>query len=332
MPAFLCPHKFHGGAIAPNRSIAINWPFADTVWRQGGYWGVLAGWVQLKRLKPDVNCLAEVQTMARSRFWIGLLMVVALVIWTSGCGPKKPEPASLKGQVTVSAAMSLKEALEETKAAYQKQHPQEQIILNFGSSGALQTQIEQGAPVDIFISAAAKQMDELEKKGLLVSGSRRDWVQNQVVLVVPAGSRSPIKSFDDLKGATRSPLRICIGDPASVPAGQYAQKVLEHLGIWESLRPKLILAKDVRQVLTYVETHEVDAGIVYRTDALSSSKVQVVAEAPAGSHPPVVYPAALISGGPGRSAAQEFFDFLWSQEAVDILKKHGFTPVTTAKS
>lgn len=271
--------------------------------------------------------------MTKIKFWASLAMVMIFIGLVGGCGSKKPELASTptSGQVTVSAAMSLKETLEEIKAAYQKEHPQDQITLNLGSSGALQTQIEQGAPVDVFISAAAKQMDALDKKGLLKAGSRRDWVQNQVVLVTPAGSQSPIKSFGDLGKVPGSSLRVAIGDPASVPAGQYAQKVLEHLGIWESLKPKLILAKDVRQVLTYVSTHEVDAGIVYETDALTSEQVQVVAQAPAGSHPPVVYPAALINGGAGGAAAQRFYDFLWSPKVMDILKQHGFTPAAPAQ-
>ena len=173
--------------------------------------------------------------------------------------------------LTVSAAISLKDALDEISHLYEtEQAGRPAIHFNFGGSGTLQRQIEQGAPVDVFISASSKEMDALDSKGLLLSATRRNLVGNSVVLIVPKGA-SGISSFEDLTNPAAKV--IAIGEPKTVPAGEYAQEILTHLGIYDQLKSKLVLAKDVRQVLTHVETGNADAGIVYATDAKHSLKV-----------------------------------------------------------
>lgn len=233
-------------------------------------------------------------------------------------------PASAD-EVTVSAAISLKDALEEISHLYTLEHPSAEVHFNLGGSGTLQRQIEQGAPVDIFISASPKEMDSLQSQGLLVSDTRRDLVKNSVVLIVPAGSAN-ISSFQDLaKAAVKT---VAVGEPQTVPAGKYAQEVLTHFGIYDQLKPKLVLAKDVRQVLTYVETENADAGIVYATDAKISKKVTVVATAPEDSHSPVVYRAAVIKNSKNPAGAKAFLEFLASEKARTVFQKYGFIPAS----
>jgi molybdate transport system substrate-binding protein len=187
----------------------------------------------------------------------------------------------------------------------------------------LQRQIEQGAPVDIFISASPKEMDSLQSQGLLLSNIRKDLVRNSVVLIVPAGSTA-VYGFRDLtKAAVKT---VAVGEPQTVPAGKYAQEVLTHLGMYDQLKPKLVLAKDVRQVLTYVETGNADAGIVYATDAKISKNVNVVATAPEDSHSPVVYPAAVIKNSKNPAGAKAFLEFLAGEKARAVFQKYGFIP------
>ena len=224
-------------------------------------------------------------------------------------------------EITVSAAISLKEAVEEAAAAYQKAKPGSKVICNFGSSGTLQHQIEQGAPVDVFISASPKQMDELEVKGLLLGGTRMDLLTNTVVLIAPRDS-TLVTSFQDL--ARPEVNRVALGEPNTVPAGTYAQQVLEYLKILDRVRAKAVYAKDVRQVLTYVETGNVDAGIVYVTDARTSEKIKVVAAAPSGSHTPVIYPVAGVKATRQEAVARDFVQFLSGSAARGIFEKYGF--------
>jgi molybdate transport system substrate-binding protein len=223
--------------------------------------------------------------------------------------------------LTVSAAISLKGALDDIQRLYAKQNPDIRLVVNYGASGTLELQIEQGAPVDLYMPAALEPMDLLESKGLLLKGTRKDVVRNEIVLIVPKGS-SAISSFRDLAGPQVK--RIALGLPAAVPAGQYAKEVLTNLGIYDAVQSKAIWAKDVRQVLTYVETGNVDAGIVYWTDANRSSKVKIVAQAPETSHAPVIYPVAVIKGSKNPTAAKQFAAFLLSAEAGAIFQKYGF--------
>jgi molybdate transport system substrate-binding protein len=197
------------------------------------------------------------------------------------------------------------------------------LRFNLGASGTLQQQIEQGAPIDVFLSAAPPQMDALASKSLLMDGSRRDLVRNSIVLIAPA-SGGRVSSFQDL---ARAQVKfIAVGEPQTVPAGAYAKEVLTHLGLYDSLQSKFVLARDVRQVLTYVSTGNADAGIVYSTDARTTPQVKVVAVAPEDSHSPVIYPVAILKGTHNAAAAKAFCDYLFSPKAQDIFKKFGFAP------
>jgi len=245
-----------------------------------------------------------------------LLLVMGLPILTSS-----PVSAQSNNNLLISAAASLKEALEEIKPLYQQSKPNVNINYNFGSSGALQQQIEQGAPADIFISAAKKQVDALEQKGLLVPGTRNIIAKNRLVLVVPKNAVG-ITSFYSLKDAKVK--KIAIGEPRSVPAGQYAQQVLEKLKIWSEIKSKLVFANNVRQVLASVESGNADAGLVYVTDAKISDKVKVVVTADEKYHSPIIYPLAVVKRSKNVDAAKEFSQFLSSNQAKSVFKKYGF--------
>jgi molybdate transport system substrate-binding protein len=252
--------------------------------------------------------------------------LLGLALFTGGSFGGSPSPQTAKADLTVSAAISLKDALDEAKQTYIAANPNVTIAMNYGASGTLQLQIEQGAPVDVFLSAAPKQMDALETKGLLLESTRKDLLRNEVVLIVPKDSTLGISSFQDL---TRADVKqVALGEPVTVPAGQYAKEILTSLGIYDAVNSKAILAKDVRQVLTYVETGNVDAGIVYATDAMSSTKVKVEATAPPNSHSPVIYPAAVIKASKNPAAARAFLDFLASPRGRSIFQKYGFTSAT----
>lgn len=223
--------------------------------------------------------------------------------------------------LTISAAASLKDAIVEVETAYKLNHAGIAFGNNFGSSGTLAAQIDQGAPVDIFISAAAKPMDNLAANGLIVAGTRRNLLRNSLVLIAPLDSQ-----LHNFQGLTDKSIRlIALGDPASVPAGQYGKQTLLSLHLWDQLNAKFVLGKDVRQVLTYVETGNADAGLVYATDAMTSGKVRVIASAPESTHEPIVYPAAVVKGSRNEEASRRFVEFLRSPIAQAIFVKHGFT-------
>lgn len=258
-----------------------------------------------------------------------LALTIALLVFSAACGQAAAVQDKIQGTaeglkpvaLTVSAASSLKDAMEEVKTAYESKRDNVTITYNFGSSGSLQQQIEQGAEVDVFVSAAEKQMDALNEKGLILEDTRKDFLENNIVLVVPAAS-SAVADFKDLSG--EGVRQVALGDLKSVPAGQYAEEVLTSLGLLDSVRPKAVYGKDVKEVLTWVETGNADAGIVYETDALVSDKVKVAAKAPEGSHKPVYYPAAVIKAGKNTDAAREYINFLYGSEAKPIFEKYGF--------
>ena len=254
--------------------------------------------------------------------WPLLLGLISLVL--AGCaGSHSPnQPITL----TISAAISLKDSLESVSQNYEKSHPDQHVVCNFGASGTLQHQIEQGAPVDIFISAGENQMDALQKENLLVPGTRRDLVGNQLVLIAPAASQG-IKGFPDLK--TSAAKSVAVGDPQVVPAGMYAKQTLEHMNLLPAIQRKLVYAKDVRQVLTYVETGNADAGLVYATDARISNAVRVVATAPDDSHLPILYPIALLKDSKSPQAARTLLDALESPDSLSIFEKAGFTAASS---
>lgn len=193
------------------------------------------------------------------------------------------------------------------------------ITYNFGASGALQQQIENGAPVDIFISAAKKQMDALESKNLLIKETRHNLLTNQLVLIVPKSSMG-INNFRQLTGSNVK--KIALGEPKSVPVGQYAEEVFKKLGVLEQVKAKFVLGNNVRQVLAAVEAGNVDAGIVYLTDAKTSNLIKVVATE--NLHSPIVYPIAILKESKNLDKAKEYLQFLDSKKAKAIFKKYGF--------
>lgn len=222
--------------------------------------------------------------------------------------------------LTISAAASLKEPLAELAESYHKKHPSITLTFNMGSSGSLMSQIKQGAPVDIFFSAANKQMEELEKENLIDQTANKQLLSNDLVLIAPAHSK--LKSFADLTRDTVK--KIAIGEPDSVPAGSYARATLTSMNLYQSLSPKFVLAKDVRQVMTYAATGNVDAGLVYATDAMQVKDIVVGATAPADSHPPIIYPVAVLKTSKYPQEAKQFWDFLLSDQAADVFRKYGF--------
>jgi len=226
-------------------------------------------------------------------------------------------------EITVSAAISLKNAFEETGKIFMQNHPGTKVIFNFGGSGDLARQIEAGAPVDVFASAAQKDMDDLGKKDLIALNSRKDFARNAVVLVKPANSILPLQTFTDLQ--MKEIRKIVIGNPKTVPAGRYAEEALRHHDLWDAVKDKLIFAENVRQALDYVARNEVDAGLVYSTDAMARSKhVRVVMRLPEGSHQPVIYPIGVIKGTKEESLSKAFMDFVISEEGQRILSRYGF--------
>ncbi len=242
---------------------------------------------------------------------------------TSSVQPAKKSEAPL--EINVSAALGLKEALLEIQTAYAVKHPNIKINYNLAAAGVLQSQIEQGAEADIFISAANKQMDVLEKKNLILSTSRKNLVSNELVLIVPQNSPLDLKDFKDLTNP--GVIHFGLGDPATVPAGQYGVEVLQHIGIWPIVKSKAVLAKDVRTILYYVETGNAEAGLVFSAIAATSDKVKIVATAPHASHEKIVFPAALLRNSKNLAAAQDFFSFLSGPAGMAIFQKYGFKPI-----
>lgn len=226
-------------------------------------------------------------------------------------------------EITVSAATSLKNAFEDIGKALESQSKGVKVIINFGSPGDLKRQIEGGAPVDVFASAAQREMNDLERQGALVPGTRRNFTGNEMVLAKPAASGIQLRSFSDL--TKREIKKIAIGNPSSVPAGMYAEQLLKYFSLWDTIKGKLVFGESVRQVLDYVARGEVDAGIVFSTDAMVRAKdVVVVMKAPVGSHVAVVYPIAIVRNSRNEKLARDFVDFVMSDAGKRILEKYGF--------
>jgi molybdate transport system substrate-binding protein len=248
------------------------------------------------------------------------LLTIALFVTMAGCRSK--EAVTLN----ILAGVGLTDAITEVNDLYMQENSSVTITPNFAASGTLQQQIEQGAPADVFISAAAKQMDALEEEGLILTDTRQNLLNNKVVLIVPDDSTLNLTSFMNLTDDKVE--KVAMGDPEFVPAGMYGQRALESLGIYEEVQPKLILCSDVRQVLNYVESGNVDAGIVYSTDAAISSVVRVVADAPAEVNAQIVFVVAVIKASNNPDAARDYEDFLFGDEAGEIFEKYGFIVIS----
>ena len=250
------------------------------------------------------------------------MVLVRLALW--------PAPAGAADTIVVSAAMSLKSAFEEIGALSAAAAGVSRPVFNFGASGDLVAQIRGGAPVDVFAAAAAKDMDSLEAGGAMLPGTRFDFAANEIVLIVPASSSTGVTSFADL--AKPGIARIAIVNPKTGPAGRYAEEVFASEKITDAVRPKLVLAENVRQVLDYAARGEIDAGVVYATDAIIRPReVTVAAAAPPGSHKPIVYPIAVVKGSSRPEAAKAFLAAVRSEAGQAILARFGFKPVPAAR-
>ena len=227
-------------------------------------------------------------------------------------------------ELVIFGAMSLTDALTEVSQRFGAVR-NVKVYCNFAGSSTLQRQIEKGAPADVFISASPKQIDALQGEGLLYEDSRRVILSNRLVLVAPVSSSLSMTDAGML--AQDEIRRIAIGEPNSVPAGIYGREALTHLGVWSVIQPKLIPSADVRSTLAYVESGEVDVGIVYQTDAGLSKKVRIIYQFPDSSHSPIVYPAAVLRNTGYQPLAQAFLDYLQTAEVAAIFEKYGFSVV-----
>ena len=225
--------------------------------------------------------------------------------------------------ILVAAAASLKNAYEdELIPMFEEQYPGVTVEGTYDSSGKLQTQIEEGLEADVFMSAATKQMKALDEEGMIASDTIVNLLENKIVLIVPTGSDSKIDSFEKIGDAAS----IALGDPESVPAGQYAKEALTNLNVWDSIQDKVSFGTNVTEVLNQVAAASADAGIVYATDAASKAdQVTVVAEAPEGSlEKKVIYPVAVVKATAHEDAAKAFVDFLQTPEAIAVFESYGF--------
>jgi molybdate transport system substrate-binding protein len=228
-------------------------------------------------------------------------------------------------ELTLSVAISMREAVETVGRSFARHRPGVTLRYNLGASVGLQKQIEAGAPIDVFVAAASRPMDELERRGLILPDTRRVFARNLLVVVKPADSGVDVAAAPDLLASRVA--RVAVGNPGTVPAGQYAQASLRALGLWERLGPKLVLAENVRQVLDYVARGEADAGYVYATDVPAAGpRVRVAFRPGEETYPAIVYPAAVVAGSRHVAAARAFVELLAGAEGRAVLERLGFRP------
>lgn len=252
---------------------------------------------------------------------LSVLMALVLVFGVVGCSKKVEENNISETQsITVSAAASLTDAMAEIAYQFEKEK-NITITFNFASSGKLQKQIEEGAPVDVFVSAGKKQMDALEANNLIDKDSREDLLKNKLVMIVANEYNDKINEVSDL---VDKELKLSIGVPETVPVGQYAKETLEYLKLWDGLSSNIVFAKDVSQVVTYVEKGEVAAGIVYSSDAARIDSSTVKQEFADETHRPIVYPAAIIESSNQKETGKMFLEYLRTEEVKEIFNKYGF--------
>ena len=257
-------------------------------------------------------------------------VLAAMAMLTAGCigggnsANKMDTPKEGPIELQVSAAASLTDAMKELGTLYEKDHHGNvRIVFNFGSSGALQQAIENGGAADVFVSAAQKQMNALDEKKLLADGTRIDLLQNEVVLITAKDSTLSLPDFKAVLDPQVT--HIALGEPKGVPVGQYSEEVFTKLGILDQVKERAVYGSDVRQVLAWVESGDAECGIVYATDAAISDKVKVAAVAPADTHEPIIYPAAVLKDAKNMEPAKEFLAFLQTDKAAKVFEKYGFT-------
>lgn len=258
-----------------------------------------------------------------------LLILCTLVLGLFGCENSKVKESGTEKtgdtqnlDVTVSAAASLTESLTEIKKMYEEKTGAK-ITLNFGSSGALQKQIEQGAPTDIFLSASKSKMDSLQNKDFIDTDTRVDLLKNSLVLIVSEEYKQKIKKLSDVKAID---IKLSIGEPESVPAGTYGKQAMEYYKLWEPLTGKIVYGKTVKQVAQYVESGEAAAGIVYNSDTYTLKKSYIAETFDEKSHKPIVYPMAVVKSSKNKEGAKKFMEYLTSSDAENVFKKYGFNP------
>ncbi len=245
-----------------------------------------------------------------------LMLLTAVTTLFLGCGGHSVGNKEL----TVSAAASLTELMGEVKPMFEEAYGST-LTVNLASSGTLQKQIEEGAPVDIFISASSAKMDTLAEKGLILESSRIDLLKNQLVLIVSKDSEGMVSSLEDLQ---KYDVKVSIGEPRSVPAGRYAKESLEYYNVWEGIEDKVIFAKNVKQVVSYVESGEVDAGIVYKSDAALLKNSITIQQLDPESHKPIVYPVAVIKSSENTELAKLFIAFSKRGDVKKVVEKYKF--------
>lgn len=252
----------------------------------------------------------------------GLLAFLA-ALFLFGCGSSPAQPKEAQKEIYISAAASMADAVNEIKADYEKKHPDVVIRTNYAGSGTLMNQIIEGSPADLFISASDKQMDTLAKKQLIDGDSRVELLKNELVLIVPKASSLELSSFQDAAGENVT--KIAIADPASVPVGQYSEKLFEKMGIWDQVKQKMVMSQDVRQSLDWVASGNVQCAPVYRTDAaIEKDRVRIVAVAPRGINQGIFYPLAILKKSGEKAGVRDFYQYLKSPEAQKVYEKYGF--------
>ena len=243
------------------------------------------------------------------------LWLVVVVAWMVGLS------AASAGELNVYAAASLSDALKELSVNYEKQTG-DRLVFNLGASSTLARQIQEGAPADVFFSADEEKMDALERKGLLLAGTRKSLLSNSLVIIVPTDASQRLNSALDLTNAAIA--RIAIAEPRSVPAGIYARQYLSKLGLWDKLVDRCVPTENVRAALAAVESGNADAGIVYETDARISKKVRVAYEVPVAEGPKISYPVAVLQDSKHADGAKQFITHLASDAALQVFRKYGF--------
>ncbi|PRR84626.1 molybdate ABC transporter substrate-binding protein [Clostridium vincentii] len=251
---------------------------------------------------------------------LSLSLIMTLSFLVTGCAAK-PEAEAV--ELNISAAASLTEAMADLEAEFKTTNPNITLVTNFGASGSLQQQIEQGAPCDIFISAGIKQMTTLDEKGLLLESTNKDLVKNELVLVGPKDTT--ITEISDL--TTDKVKKIAVGEASSVPAGKYADEVLTKLNIKTAIQDKLVSAKDVKEVLAWATSGNADVGFVYLSDTINNDSIKIIEQISSDLHSPITYPVGIIKSSTKADSAQAFEDFLFTDKAQEILNKYGYSSV-----
>ncbi len=266
-----------------------------------------------------VNAVEGIKAKKLVLLIIAAVLCLGIFAFLAASHGAEEQPAT----ITVSAAASLTEAFTDIAKEFEAAHPGTKVELNLAGSGTLRTQIESGAPVDVFASASESDMELLSEKNLIENDSRKDFAANTLVMVVPEknGSEAP-KNLEDLTSGSVE--KIAIGNPETAPAGKYTKQALETAGLWDKVESKVILAENVKQVLTYVETGEVDAGFVYFTDAESGKKDMYETACTVPVNESISYPIAVIKVSQNKEEAQEFVDFVTGNRGQQILEKYGF--------